>query len=154
MNETIKATIDINITNQTANNSISPTVLGNTMKSVVDDLRPCKVYKAFLNQSGTSAPIPTIVENTLGNVIWSRYAEGSYEASLTGIYVEGKTVIIPPTNQLTLMSASLEVFAISGYEDTIDLQTGFFTQIGPSSFEKTRNDNLLNNHYIEIRVYE
>lgn len=163
MNETIKTIIDTNITNQTANNSISPTVLGTTMKSVVDNLRPYKVYKALLTQSGTDAPVATILENTLGNLVWSRVDDirepgllSSYEATLEGVFEEGKTVIIPPTNQSSITSQDVftagvlninSIFLISGYLSYNVIGGEMNISVSPS-------DGMLYNHHIEIRVYE
>jgi tetrahydromethanopterin S-methyltransferase subunit D len=45
------------------------------------------VYTALLTQSGTSAPVATVLENTLGgNVVWSYSSVGSYQATLTGSF--------------------------------------------------------------------
>jgi hypothetical protein len=52
-----------------------------------------KVYKALLTQTGTDAPVATILENTLGNVVWTRDNVGSYKATLTGGFTINKTGI-------------------------------------------------------------
>jgi len=46
-----------------------------------------KVYTALLTQSGTNAPVATVLENTLGGtVVWSYSGTGSYQATLTGAF--------------------------------------------------------------------
>lgn len=46
-----------------------------------------KVYRASLTQSGTSAPVATVFENTLGGtVVWTRNAVGDYRATLAGAF--------------------------------------------------------------------
>ena len=41
------------------------------------DSRPYKVYTALLTQSGTNAPVATVLENTLGGeIVWSRINPG------------------------------------------------------------------------------
>lgn len=50
-----------------------------------------KIYKALLTQSGTDAPVPTVLENTLGNVTYGYVATGRYSASLTGVFLSNKT---------------------------------------------------------------
>ena len=44
-----------------------------------------KVYRALLSQSGTDAPVATVLENTLvGEVVWTYDNEGFYTATLAG----------------------------------------------------------------------
>ncbi|SHL94721.1 hypothetical protein [Flavobacterium chilense] len=55
--------------------------------------RPYKVYTALLSQSGTNAPIATVLENTLGGLpVWSRNSIGLYIANLSGVFTTNKTV--------------------------------------------------------------
>lgn len=52
-----------------------------------------KVYTALLTQSGTNAPVPTVLENTLGEIIWTRNSVGVYTAtSFFARFVSGKTI--------------------------------------------------------------
>lgn len=53
-----------------------------------------KIYKATLTQSGTNAPVPTIMINTIGTIVWSRAATGVYLATLTGAFTIDKTFIL------------------------------------------------------------
>jgi len=57
-----------------------------TMQDIIDTTRPYKVFTALLTQSGTNAPIATVLENTLGNIVWSYSSVGSYQATLTGAF--------------------------------------------------------------------
>lgn len=49
-------------------------------------------YTALLTQSGTDAPIATVLENTLGDIVWSRNSPGAYIGTLTGAFVPNKVV--------------------------------------------------------------
>jgi len=40
-------------------------------KEYVDSKKPYKVYTVLLSQSGTSAPTAIVLENTIGNIVWS-----------------------------------------------------------------------------------
>ena len=51
-----------------------------------------KVYTALLTQSGTDAPVATVLENTLGDIVWTRDTTGQYLGTLTGAFISGKTV--------------------------------------------------------------
>ena len=50
-----------------------------------------KVYRALLSQTGTNAPVATVLENTLGNIVWTRDSAGTYFGTLTGAFLENKT---------------------------------------------------------------
>lgn len=55
-------------------------------------ITPYKVYRALLSQSGTDDPTATVLENTLGDVVWTRNSAGSYLATTTaGVLPVGQT---------------------------------------------------------------
>ncbi len=51
-----------------------------------------KIYRALLNQTGTSAPVATVLENTLGNIVWTRANVGIYEGTLANAFTANKTI--------------------------------------------------------------
>lgn len=54
-----------------------------------------KVYRALLSQSGTDAPVPTVLENTLGEDPTTGYdSNGNYKIETSGnVFVSGKTFV-------------------------------------------------------------
>ena len=56
--------------------------------------RPYKVYTALLTQSGTNAPVATVLENTLGTVTFTRSSTGVYFVNSSGLFTEDKTFVI------------------------------------------------------------
>jgi hypothetical protein len=55
---------------------------------------PVKKYVALLTQSGTSAPVATVLENTLGGtVVWSYVGVGTYYGTLASAFTQNKTVV-------------------------------------------------------------
>jgi len=57
-----------------------------------------KVYKALLTQTGTSAPVATVLVNTLsGTPVWSRSSAGTYVLTLASEWQTNK-VFMPPFN--------------------------------------------------------
>lgn len=67
----------------------------------VVNARPYKVYTALLTQSGTDAPVATVMENTLGGtVVWSYAGVGQYVGTLTGAFPAGKCFIQTPSGGL------------------------------------------------------
>ena len=58
-----------------------------------------KVYTAELSSLGlgTGAPVATIMQNTIGNIVWTRTAEGSYVGTLSGAFTSNKTFLVGQT---------------------------------------------------------
>lgn len=55
------------------------------------DSRPYKVYTAFLFQNDTNAPTAIVLENTIGNIVWSRLTAGVYLGISNSAFTEDKT---------------------------------------------------------------
>lgn len=52
------------------------------------------VYTALLSQSGTNAPVATVLQNTLGGtVMWGYSSVGNYTATLANAFPANKTVV-------------------------------------------------------------
>jgi hypothetical protein len=105
-----------------------------------------KVYRALLTQSGTDAPVATVLENSLGGVpVWSYIATGSYRLTLANEFTTGKTMVRfgdenlggePPYFTFDIEDSSSSVlWVLNGY-------------YGVGAF-----DGLMLNKSIEILVY-
>jgi hypothetical protein len=121
---------------------------GSSKKIAVGDLRPYKVYTALLNQTGTAAPVATILENTLGFVpAYSRDAAGKYFITHASGFPINKTFS-------TLNSFIIETdgipYSVLGFENIPSSN-----RLKIESYLDTGNhdDNILTNTAIEIRVY-
>jgi hypothetical protein len=56
-----------------------------------------KTYVALLTQTGTDAPVATVLENTLGGeVVWTYAAPGDYRGTLVGVFTANKTIFPAP----------------------------------------------------------
>ena len=53
-----------------------------------------KIYRALLTQSGTNDPTVTVLENTIGTIVWTRYDEGEFRGTLSGAFPQEKTFLI------------------------------------------------------------
>lgn len=105
-------------------------------------VRPYDVYVALLTQSGTDDPTAIVLENTIGEIVWTFDANGSYFGTLTGAFTSNKTffLITPNSN-----GVDTPFF-------TVQYQTSDFFAI--NTFDGTSYSNgLLFNTPIEIRVY-
>ena len=60
----------------------------------IDGIAQPKVYRAIISQSGTDAPVPIIIENTLGfEPTWGYLSSGSYSITAVGKFIYGKTYL-------------------------------------------------------------
>jgi hypothetical protein len=116
--------------------------------------RPYKIYTALLTQSGTDAPVATVLENTLGGeVVWARGGVGNYTGTLVGAFTLNKTVSNINSNysaadwegSLTFRVATLQI----GGEDIINLNTAEMIDGAPIALV----DDYLNKTQITIKVY-
>ena len=113
---------------------------------------PYKVYSALLTQSGTDAPVATVLENTLGtSLVWSYNVQGVYFGqTASGAHLfsnPNKVAICPIANTDTVMDGS-----------NFSLNYAFANDATTILVASVKNgvgleNNLLNNHLIEIRVY-
>jgi len=98
-------------------------------------------YTALLTQSGTNAPVATVLENTLGGeVVWSRESEGTYITNLTIFDVAKTFVYLTPNTDFT----DKPIFAIDSFENKVRIYT-----VDDGDY----SDGMLVDTPIEIRVY-
>jgi hypothetical protein len=118
-----------------------------------------KVYTALLTQTGTDAPVATVLENSLGGTpVWYRNDVGSYIIELIGAFTTNQTIILPPFNSSAtggVLGTNIEVFGcgLDSGEDSLYLTTGLQNV---STGAITASDNVLYaspGQFIEIRVY-
>lgn len=107
--------------------------------------RPYKVYTALLTQSGTNAPVATVLENTLGGtVVWSYSSVGSYLGTLNGAFTVNKTFGV-------VCLSSEDNYSVSLVNIGTNLSANLVV-LGTNDGENPAN-NVLNKANIEIRVY-
>ncbi len=114
------------------------------------DSRPYKVYTALLTQSGTDAPVATVLENTLGGtLVWTRDTTGQYTGTLNGAFTENKTFITSQFNATLTPPSGGYISGILGERNDND-SIHLITFDIPST---DTGDGILNETPIEIRVY-
>jgi hypothetical protein len=110
-----------------------------------------KVYSALLSQSGSnpdSHPVATVLENTIGDIVWTRDFEGGYSGTLIGAFPQAKTILL----------MQYDNFAVANDFVDIPLETIIY-QISDNAIqiETTSNnlysDSVMLNKSVEIRVY-
>jgi hypothetical protein len=121
-----------------------------TFGKIVDDITELfglvdtnyKTYNALLNQSGGSAPVSTILLNTLsGTPVYASAGPGVYTITLHNEFIQDKTTItIGPGNSSGV---------IYGWEWNSKNMLTIFSL----NSSGTKVDNLFSNTTIEIKVY-
>lgn len=106
------------------------------------------VYTALLTQSGTDAPVATVLENTLGGAVaWSRYGAGVYRITKTGAFLAGKVSMSDGVIPFPGAGSALPYTIRRVDDDNIEL-TLYDPSVTPWA-----DDNVLSNFLFEIRVY-
>lgn len=142
----LQAAIDAAITTNGAN-EITGAILNGILQDTADTLvgvgvQP-KVYKAILNQTGTDAPVATVLVNTLGGtVVWTRGDVGAYIGTLVAAFPGNKTIVL--STDFADPSAGYFSSCYRGTDDAI--QVFSFDSDAPA-------DDALSGFGISIEVY-
>jgi hypothetical protein len=115
-----------------------PAKIGDVNK-VIEGVSKFKVYRALISQVSLGNPTTIVLENSLGNIVWTRQSAGNYEGTLVGAFPLNKvfTRIVPPYSGTSSI-------AIRSDDNKILIMT---SEAGNSS------DSRLLNSPIEILVY-
>lgn len=62
-----------------------------SMQDITDSIRPYKVYTALISQADQDDPEVIVLENTIGEIEWSRRNTGNYSAELNDAFTVNKT---------------------------------------------------------------
>ena len=124
----------------TTNLTVTQTLNG---RAVSDILPTYTKYIALISQSSTAAPTVIELENTIGPIVWTRTAVGTYLGTLAGVFTVGKTYA---------MISNVEPDGIVRIETALNYIQIITTNL--HSPTAALHDNHLKDNTIEIRVYE
>jgi hypothetical protein len=100
-----------------------------------------KKYIALISQTGTADPTVSILENTIGDIVWTRTLAGRYEGTLVGAFPDqSKTYLL---NSITQTNNYIRFYWTSA--NVVQIRTADFTN--------TLQDGQLDFNTIEIRTY-
>ena len=102
-----------------------------------------KVYTALISQSGIADPTITILENTIGSIVWTRTTTGAYKGTLLGTFTTSKTIAFISGSQLIYSDPTF--YDIRRFDDNSVILSTYKSGIN--------TDTMLSNTSIEIRVY-
>lgn len=111
-----------------------------------------KEYVALLTQSGTDAPVATVLENTLGGeIVWTYEDAGTYMGTLLNAFTPNKTNIETP---VFYQIAAEDYTSVASQQGYIIYRSGNNTcTIISADGEDIRANNKLYKSIIEIKVY-
>jgi len=98
-----------------------------------------KVYTALLTQTGTNAPVATVLENTIGPITITRGGAGEYTITSSGLF--------------TLSQTTFDITPIQGFIKQSGLSSINTIVFETRSTSNVASDGLLASKKIEIRVY-
>lgn len=120
-------------------NSSGVTVTENNkvyINNAIQSTASIKKYVALITQSSTSAPTVAVLENTIGDIVWTRIALGIYEGTLSDAFTASKTFLIAG-------NVSAQLSPSRFYRDTAN-----------AIRITTESDGQLSETSIEVIVYE
>ena len=123
----------------TTNLTVTETINGQALNEI---LPTYKKYIANIIQTGTSDPVITILENTIGNIVWARIGTGQYDGVLINAF--------PTSSKVYAIIQSFNIYTahISIYNSDADT-----LQIFTLNNTYAPVDGVLFNTTLEIRVY-
>lgn len=105
----VQSTDDVLMNVNNATSRISMT----QMIAALSSVSGIKRYVALLAQTGTGAPVATVLENTLGgSIVWTRGAQGAYFGTLSGAF-SGNVVYSIPYSEEGAQNSDISIVGIS-----------------------------------------
>jgi hypothetical protein len=111
-----------------------------------------KEYVATVTQTGTAAPVATVLNNTLGGtLVWTRSAAGTYLATLTGAFPTASKVVILTSFTSSDLAPAGSIALTSAVRDTAN-RLRFITATMDNAGARTVADSALSIS-LTVRVY-
>ena len=112
-----------------------------------------KMYRGLLTQTGTNDPVATVLENSIGAIVWTRDNAGIYYGTLAGVFTAGKTFATSVARSLAnggdVWFTGIDV----SNPDAVQVTSGRWHWEDASTNSLALNDDLLDATPIEILVY-
>jgi hypothetical protein len=120
---------------------VSDLTVTNTING--DAVVPYKRYIANVTQSGSAAPTVSILENTIGDIVWTRTSSGVYQGVLFNAFIDDFKTYLTINQNLQNLGGVNYITWFDGSTIQIDTLDNTFTN----------SDTLLVYTTIEIRTY-
>jgi len=136
------------ITNLISTNDFAPSVVNNV--GFIPTNPAVYIYRATVAQTGTAAPAPNVLYQSMTNVTWIRQAAGNYRAFCTNNYFTnfpiGKTIVNIQVGANYNLNAG-DAIAVSNSATGGYGTGGAYINVGGFT------DGQFNNRFIEVYVY-
>ena len=131
---------------------------GQTVKTTAQDIADLAgggasylKYTAVLGQLGINPPQVIVLENTIGNIVWTRNITGDYYGTLIGAFPQNKTWC-SATSGANIGNTTV-LFLTRDNDDTLRLQSKALFDGADQDINSDDGGNLVYECSIEIRVY-
>lgn len=111
-------------------------ILKSQLAPLRDYIRGYKVYTALLTQEGVNAPTANVLENTIGDITFSRENVGLYHIISPALFIEDKTTIL----------------VINNFESSVTMLPTLMTNSDIQLYVVLQDD-VLGSTFFEIKVY-
>lgn len=110
-----------------------------------------KRYIAILNQNNQDAPVATVLENSLGPIVWTRIGKGKYQGTLLDSLPADKTTALCGHGSGGEDGTPTTIELPTNSNDYVSVTTkDIVEETGEINFE----DGLLIRTTVDIRVYQ
>jgi hypothetical protein len=123
----------------TSNLRVTETINGQSVNTILPTYQK---YVALISQVGTNDPTLSILENTIGDIVWTRNLAGEYYGTLLNAFPINKTFIMINAFSNNASDSAAALWNTVSQVAVLTCDTSF-----------TRVDNILYLTSIEIRVY-
>jgi hypothetical protein len=108
-----------------------------------------KKYIALITQASTAAPSHGPVENTVGDIVWTRVQKGVYRGTSANAFTEYKTFL-----NINKTNANMDVIFVRENVNSVIIMTNIlFISVSGGTEDNEPADGLLNSASVEIIVY-
>ena len=106
-----------------------------------------KSYYALMNQAGVAAPVATVLQNSVGAIVWTYLANGEYVCTLAGAFLVGKYFCAGSIFREPLNGDTIGIYCTRIDDDSVMISGQNITQA------QSLQDDALVNAPLEIRIF-
>lgn len=114
-----------------------------------DYVAPFLIYRALLNTTGAAAPVPIVLQNTLGNITFEVGSTGQYRIVSNGLFTQNKTEVYFGSTDLPVFQGGTYKQIVTRWNSASLFYLFTLSTVSPFTFVQA----VFFNREIEIRVY-
>lgn len=114
-----------------------------------DYVAPFLIYRALLNTTGAAAPVPIVLQNTLGTITFEVGSTGQYRIVSDGLFTQNKTEVYFGSTDLPVFQGGTYKQIVTKWNSSSLFYLFTLSTVSPFTFVQA----VFFNREIEIRVY-